>query len=56
MRRWDEVLSDAVRADLGHARGSDMLFRHYRAAVSPAAAAEFWAIRLRGEAELFGAL
>lgn len=35
---------DAVRDDLGHARGSDMLFRHYRAAVTRADAEIYWAI------------
>ena len=36
---------EAVSNDLGHARGSEMLFRHYRAAVTPDAAREFWGIR-----------
>lgn len=35
-----------VQADLGHAKGSDMLFKHYRAAVTPEQAAAFWALTL----------
>lgn len=35
---------DAVRDDMGHARGSDMLFRHYRTAVMREAAEAYWAI------------
>lgn len=37
---------EAVRADMGHSRGSDMLFKHYRAAVTPESAAQFWSIQL----------
>lgn len=33
-----------VEADLGHAHGSEMLFRHYRAAVTPTAARVYWAL------------
>jgi hypothetical protein len=35
---------EATAAEMGH-RSSYMLFRHYRALVSPQAAAEYWAIR-----------
>lgn len=35
-----------VQADLGHAKGSDMLFKHYRGAVTPGAAAQYWSIEL----------
>lgn len=34
----------ALRANLGHSRNSDILFRHYRAAATPAQAAAFWAV------------
>lgn len=34
-----------VEADLGHAHGSEMLFRHYRAAVTPTAARVYWSLR-----------
>lgn len=37
---------DSVRADLGHSKGSDMLFKHYRGIVSPADAAAFWSMTL----------
>lgn len=37
---------DAVRADMGHSKSSDMLFRHYRGLVSPSDAEAFWSIRL----------
>lgn len=33
-----------VQSDMGHAKGSDMLFKHYRAAASKAVAAGFWGI------------
>lgn len=33
---------DAVRSDMGHARGSDMLFKHYRAAVTKEQALLYW--------------
>lgn len=36
---------NALRMDMGHTKGSDMLFQHYRAAATPAQAAEYWAIR-----------
>lgn len=36
---------DALRADLGHTRGSDMLHKHYRAAATAETAAEYWAIQ-----------
>lgn len=35
---------DAVKADMGHAHGSNVLFTNYRAAATPAAAREFWSI------------
>lgn len=38
-----EAIAD-VESDLGHAAGSDVLFRHYRAAVTPSAAEKYWAI------------
>lgn len=34
----------ALKSNMGHSRGSDVLFRHYRAAATPAQAREFWAI------------
>lgn len=34
----------ALEANLGHTTGSAMLMRHYRAAATPAEAAEYWAI------------
>nr|DAU76245.1 MAG TPA: Integrase [Caudoviricetes sp.] len=37
---------DRLREDMGHAKGSDMLFKHYRAAVSKQAAEEYWQIGL----------
>lgn len=36
----------AVEDDMGHSGNSRMLFKHYRTAVLPSAAAEFWAIPL----------
>lgn len=36
---------DNLRADLGHTRGSDMLYKHYRAATTAETAAEYWSIR-----------
>ena len=35
----------ALEANLGHTTGSAMLFRHYRAAATPAQAEEYWSIR-----------
>lgn len=35
---------DTLKAYMGHSRQSDVLFAHYRAACTPAAAAEYWAI------------
>lgn len=35
-----------VQSDMGHTKGSDMLFKHYRAAVTPEQAAAFWALPL----------
>ena len=35
---------DNLRADLGHTRGSDMLYKHYRAATSAEAARQYWGI------------
>lgn len=35
---------DAVKADMGHAHGSNVLFTNYRAAATPAAAREYWSI------------
>lgn len=35
----------ALRANMGHSRGSDVLFRHYRAAATPQQAAVFWGLR-----------
>lgn len=35
---------DALKANMGHSRGSDMLFVHYRAAATPAQAEEYWSI------------
>ncbi len=35
-----------VQSDMGHARGSDMLFKHYRGAVTPAAAHAYWALAI----------
>lgn len=37
---------DAVREDMGHSRGSDMLFKHYRGLVSADDARDFWNIPL----------
>lgn len=37
--------TDALKANLGHSRGSDMLFMHYRAAATFEAAARYWRIR-----------
>ena len=37
---------DAVREDMGHSRGSDMLFKHYRGLVSADDARDFWSIPL----------
>lgn len=34
----------ALRENMGHSRGSDVLFRHYRAAATPAEAEAFWSI------------
>lgn len=34
----------ALKLNMGHSRGSDTLFVHYRAAVTPAQAAEYWGI------------
>lgn len=39
-----EPLHD-VMADMGHVQASTVIFTHYRAAASPAAAREYWAIR-----------
>ena len=36
--------TDALKANMGHSRGSDMLFVHYRAAATPAQAEEYWSI------------
>ncbi len=36
--------ADALKSNLGHSRGSDTLFLHYRAAATPATAEEYWAI------------
>ena len=36
---------DNLRADLGHTRGSDMLYKHYRAATPPETAAQNWSNR-----------
>lgn len=36
----------AVEDDMGHSGNSRMLFKHYRTAVLPSAAADFWSIRL----------
>ena len=36
--------ADALKANLGHSRGSDVLFMHYRAAATAATAADYWAI------------
>lgn len=36
---------DAVKADMGHAHGSNVLFTNYRAAATPAAAREYWSIK-----------
>lgn len=43
---WLAMFHDAerLRGFLGHSRGSDTLFVHYRAAASPEAAREFWGI------------
>lgn len=37
--------TEALKSNLGHSRGSDTLFMHYRAAATPATAAEYWAIQ-----------
>lgn len=37
--------ADALKLRMGHSRSSDTLFAHYRAAATPAAAAEYWNIR-----------
>lgn len=34
----------ALKMNMGHSRGSDVLFAHYRAAATPETAAEYWAI------------
>lgn len=36
--------ADALKANMGHSRGSDMLFAHYRAAATPAQAEAYWSI------------
>ena len=36
--------ADALRANMGHSRGSDMLFAHYRAAATPSQAEAYWRI------------
>ena len=36
--------TEALKANLGHSRGSDILFLHYRAAATPMEAARYWAI------------
>ena len=36
--------ADALKVNLGHSRGSDMLFVHYRAAATPAQAEAYWRI------------
>ena len=36
--------ADALKANLGHSRSSDMLFIHYRAAATPKDAERYWAI------------
>ena len=43
---WLAMFKDegALKLNLGHSRGSDTLFVHYRAAVSPAEAEAFWAV------------
>lgn len=33
---------DALKANMGHSRGSEVLFVHYRAAATPEQAAQFW--------------
>lgn len=40
---------DALKANMGHSRGSDTLFVHYRAATTPEVAARFWGILPDGE-------
>lgn len=35
---------DALKSNMGHSRGSEVLFVHYRAAATPEQAAEFWNI------------
>lgn len=35
---------DALKSAMGHSRSSDVLFAHYRAAATPAQAAEYWGI------------
>lgn len=37
--------ADALKVNLGHSRGSDILFMHYRAAATSEAAARYWEIR-----------
>jgi len=41
---------DAVRSDMGHARGSDMLFKHYRAAVTKEQSLLYWQLSLTAPA------
>ncbi|MBQ8517123.1 MAG: tyrosine-type recombinase/integrase [Akkermansia sp.] len=36
--------ADALKANLGHSRGSDILFMHYRAAATPKDAERYWSI------------
>lgn len=36
--------TDALKANMGHSRGSDTLFNHYRAAATPSEAAAYWGI------------
>ena len=37
--------TDALKANMGHSRGSDTLFIHYRAAATPKAAEQYWSIK-----------
>lgn len=42
---------DALKANMGHSRGSEVLFVHYRAAATPELAAQFWDVLPMGCAE-----
>lgn len=42
--------TDELKANMGHSRGSDTLFIHYRAAVTPQAAEDYWSIYPHAEA------